>query len=220
MGLQVGGRVEVRVRRVDWVAAACDGVWAVVVVVAAAVVVVLLLLRPAQGSSNFLGLHGNAILAKCSIYDPVIYRDEIGPYFSDKASFTNADGFEKRLGGRMALLARISLDLRTSVVAGATRKLENFVDEIRQCIGYSTAIIGGDQDCAFCKRVDLRHVDNQSHATWPASCATTGTGRGDILCSYLNVLVPEQTTVPCLRTTTGVSIRIGDHAISSVTLQL
>jgi len=173
-----------------------------------------------NGSSNFSGLHGNAILAKCPIYDPVIYRDRVGPYFSDEASSINANGFEKRLGGRMALLTRISLDRRTSIVVGATHKLKNFGDEIRQYIGRSSAIIGGDQDWAFCERVGLRHVDNQSHATWPASCAKTGNNRGDILCSNMNVLVPEQTTVPCLRTTTGISILIGDHAITSVTLQL
>lgn len=60
------------------------------------------------GMENAMGLHGNAILTRCTISDPLIVRgDDIAPYFSDESTFTNAYGYEKRLGGRMALLVRI-----------------------------------------------------------------------------------------------------------------
>lgn len=39
-----------------------------------------------SGSNNFYGLHGNAILAKCAIQDPVVLRNEVGPYFPPLAT--------------------------------------------------------------------------------------------------------------------------------------
>ena len=60
-----------------------------------------------DGLYNFLGLHGNAILSRCKLEDPIILRDDIGAYFSDKKNSVNADGYEKRLGGRMVMLVRI-----------------------------------------------------------------------------------------------------------------
>jgi hypothetical protein len=50
--------------------------------------------KATNGSYNFLGLHGNGVLAKYPIVNPVIYRNDIGPYFSDVGSPINADGFE------------------------------------------------------------------------------------------------------------------------------
>ena len=57
------------------------------------------------GQANLYGLHGNAILSKYPISDPVVLRDALHrDYFTSSASGTNANGYEKRLGGRMALL--------------------------------------------------------------------------------------------------------------------
>lgn len=52
-----------------------------------------------QGMNNSLGLHGNAILSNCKLYDPIVIRDKLPSiYFSNKVSWENADGYEKRLG--------------------------------------------------------------------------------------------------------------------------
>lgn len=59
------------------------------------------------GMENSLGLHGNAILSRCPIYDPMIYRDKLDErYFSNHKFSGNAYGSEKRLGGRMGLFVR------------------------------------------------------------------------------------------------------------------
>jgi len=60
-----------------------------------------------NGLIDAVGVHGNASLSTCEIYDPKVFRDELKDiYFSEQANWMNADGFEKRLGGRMALFAR------------------------------------------------------------------------------------------------------------------
>ena len=60
-----------------------------------------------SGMENSLGLHGNAILSRCPIYDPMIFRDKLDErYFSHVKFSGNAHGSEKRLGGRMALFVR------------------------------------------------------------------------------------------------------------------
>ena len=55
----------------------------------------------ANGLEDFHGLHGNAFLTKCTISEPVIFRNQTGQYFSSEATNVNAGGKEKRLGGRM-----------------------------------------------------------------------------------------------------------------------
>jgi hypothetical protein len=61
-----------------------------------------------KGMQNALGLHGNAILSTCPMYDPMIVRDKLDErYFSNNTKFSgNATGAEKRLGGRMGLFVR------------------------------------------------------------------------------------------------------------------
>ena len=64
--------------------------------------------KSTEGLEDDMGLHGNAILSRCKFHDPkVIREDDISPYFTDKSSFINAYGFEKRLGGRIILLTRL-----------------------------------------------------------------------------------------------------------------
>ena len=60
---------------------------------------------------NFQGLHGNAILSKCPIHNATIIRDPIGDYFDPKPNKVNANGMERRLGGRMILLATIRTNI-------------------------------------------------------------------------------------------------------------
>lgn len=144
------------------------------------------------------------MLAKCTIADPTVYRNDIGEFFSDEPSPLNANG-HKRLGGRMALLMRVAVrGSTTSVVVSVTHKLVGFGEHLRQYIGDSAAVVGGDQDWGFCERAGLVHVDNKSHPTWPASCTSTGQGRGDILCSNMHVSRTEQTFLPCFEASAGI----------------
>jgi len=43
-----------------------------------------------SGFTNRYGLHGNAFLTRCKIFDPVIFRDKVGLYFSNKKIELNA----------------------------------------------------------------------------------------------------------------------------------
>ena len=88
-----------------------------------------------MGMSNAMGLHGNAILSRCAIHDPKIFRDELDErYFSHKKFSGNAYGSEKRLGGRMGLFVRTggsypsnnsSLSEIPHVIVGSVHKLRD-----------------------------------------------------------------------------------------------
>jgi len=170
-----------------------------------------------DGFYNFLGLHGNAILSRCKIEDPIIFRDDIGGYFSDEKNAVNANGYEKRLGGRMVMLVRIQNSRNSTIVVGSTHKWRGDGAGVKTYIGTSQAVIAGDQDWGFCDRVGLTHVDNKDHATWPASCETPGNHRGDIICSNMKVAQAEVTVLPCV-TEFGNTIHLSDHAITTVSL--
>jgi hypothetical protein len=198
------------------------------------------------GLENSMGLHGNAILTRCTIVDPLVVRgDDIAPYFSNQATFTNAYGYEKRLGGRMALLVRIhgsgeashgaqarsgaapgltySSSSGGAVVVGSTHTLakgEAHAARIREYVGTAPAVIAGDQDWEFCGRVGLAHVDDPSHPTWPASCVSDGRMRGDVICSNMEVAEPEQTIRPCVEDAFGLRTTLSDHGITYVSLSL
>lgn len=111
-----------------------------------------------RGKENALGLHGNAILSRCPMYDPKIYRDVLEDlYFSNRAHNVNAQGTEKRLGGRMGLYVRTGpldnddllspsspeLELKLlppHVVVGSVHKLkeDTFREEIWEYQGFGT----------------------------------------------------------------------------------
>jgi len=170
-----------------------------------------------NGQDNFYGLHGNALLSRCKILDPVIFRDKVGMYFADNKNWVNAGGFEKRLGGRMGLYARIKIDGET-VVVGSTHKLRENAEDIVRFIGPSKAISAGDQDAQFCNRTGLT-VGKPSQNTWPASCTGFGRARGDNVCSNLKPQEIEKVSKPCLKAF-GLGAELSDHAVIQVTLQL
>jgi len=104
-----------------------------------------------EGMKNALGLHGNAILSRCPMYDPVIYRDKLDErYFSHKRFSGNAQGSEKRLGGRMGLFVRTGEMVETDtdstkdhastphVIVGSVHKLEEktYRKEIWDYLGF------------------------------------------------------------------------------------
>lgn len=172
-----------------------------------------------QSEENFHGLHGNAILSRCHIQEPRIFRNPVGNYFSKKSNSMNAHGLEKRLGGRMILLTRIIVE-GTSVVIGSTHKLDGFHKEIRNYVHKSPAVIAGDQNAPFCGDVGLENIISDPHyPTWPASCTSFGNHRGDIICSNLDVAGKEFTIKPCL-VFNGLNISLGDHALTGATFEL
>ena len=111
------------------------------------------------GMKNALGLHGNAILSRCPLYNPKIFRDKLDErYFSNKAFKVNAMGTEKRLGGRMGLYVhtgpspdsmadksslvmignQTTLSLAPHVIAGSVHKVkeDTFRKEIWEYQGF------------------------------------------------------------------------------------
>jgi hypothetical protein len=175
----------------------------------------------ANGLEDFHGLHGNAFLTKCTISEPVIFRNQIGQYFSSEATNVNAGGKEKRLGGRMGMFGSITVDGKETVI-GSVHKLDGFRQEVLEYIGQRDAIIAGDQGASFCKDVDLANIVSEDggeemHYTWPASCNSLGHHRGDNICSNMKMVGEEVTTMPCV-TEYGFSTKIGDHALTSAVL--
>jgi hypothetical protein len=160
--------------------------------------------------TNFHGLHGNAILSKCNIQDCKIFRDPVGSYYSD--------GWEKRLGGRMIMLCHIYIN-DTKTVVGTTHKLYGSREEIQRYIGSDPAIIAGNQGASFGKDITLNTViANPKHTTWPASCEKLGSRRDDNIFSNMTVAEEEITLKPCFESV-GISVRLSDHAFTSVVLK-
>jgi len=167
-----------------------------------------------QNHTDFEGLHGNAILSRCKLHDPVVYRDKIGAYFSDKKVGLNANGYEKRLGGRMILLVKAAVDDGRTIVLGSMHKGSLLEEVKRYTDGYVT-ILGGDQGKDTCGKLGLALSENSNH-TWPVSCTTGsyGRGTGDILCASANenVVLHSKVYLPCF-TSSGQTVQISDHAV-------
>ncbi len=170
---------------------------------------------------DFHGLHGNAVLSRCRLTNAKIFRDPLGAYFSKERSALNADGFERRLGGRMALIVQVEVGDRLLNV-GSLHKvqdrktladLQHFVDSS----GGGGTILGGDQSPLPCEQLGL-DVHNFAN-TWPASCSSLGEHRGDLICSNLHKHEDVQTREPCLKLPTG-DVQLSDHAIVSVAFSL
>ncbi len=175
----------------------------------------------ANGLQDYQGLHGNAFLTKCKISKPVIFRDQIGQYFSSQSIRINAGGMEKRLGGRMGMFGRIIVDGRETVI-GSAHKLDGFREEVKEYIGKRDAIVAGDQHASFCMDVNLSNIVSGEggaamHHTWPASCSSLGNHRGDNICSNMKMVGEEVTMMPCV-TEFGFSTKLGDHALTSAVL--
>ena len=167
--------------------------------------------------TDFEGLHGNAILSKCKLTSPVIHREYIGPYFDGKPSALNAFGFEKRLGGRMALLATTEVN-GIKLVVGSLHKITTVYEEIKRYIRNSYAVLGGDQPRVTCSKMSLKYVENSKNA-WPVTCSEYGRYPGDVICTNLQAVDQANVTLPCVRTGTG-EITLSDHAIVDAALFL
>ena len=73
----------------------------------------------AAGATNELGFHGNAITSRVPLTDPILIRIEHG------GSWFNRETDQPRVGGRMALAARVELDGRPLVVCSVHLESES-----------------------------------------------------------------------------------------------
>lgn len=186
---------------------------------------------------NSLGLHGNAILSTCIIYNPIITRDPLDPiYFSSEVSWVNANGYEKRLGGRMGLYAHVLTARRShagkamAVVVGSVHKLHpgRLRSDILQyqSLNFSGdrigTVVAGDFESSFCKQVGLRNLDRLPpiNPTFPANCALNRSGgwRGDNICGNMIINEPDHVVLPC--DTSNGTLQISDHSIVHISLQI
>ena len=183
-----------------------------------------------RGKWNTHGIHGNAILARCKLQDARTFRDNLDSrYFSQKRLVLNANGFEKRIGGRMGLFARVNVfssqrassALKSSVAArhkvialGAVHKVDHQTQQMRSYIGTGAAIVAGDQPINTCSTINLSLV-NKGAKTWKASCDTLGRHHGDIICSNLLPLKSPWTRLPCTDLM-GLRSEYSDHAMVGV----
>ena len=123
------------------------------------------------------------------------------------------ESYRVALDGNCGDLVRVG-----SVVVGCTHKLIGHATALRAYIGDSLAVTAGDQDRGFCSRLGLASVDTASHFTWPATCSSAGTERGDNICSNMRVLTPEWTRLPCIGRYQR-PLALSDHALTHVILE-
>jgi endonuclease/exonuclease/phosphatase family metal-dependent hydrolase len=98
------------------------------------------------GEANAIGFHGNAILSRYPLQDIALIRlDEGGRWFGPEA------GEQRRLGGRMALAAKVagivavSLHLESaSTPASRGTQIERLLQALQARYGAVPAVIGGD----------------------------------------------------------------------------
>lgn len=177
-----------------------------------------------KGRTNLLGLHGNAILSKCPFDDrsAKIVRDKLlSEFYSNKPSFTNANGYEKRLGGRMGLFINVLLGSNnSSLTVGSLHKLESkeSILKVKELLHHRSVIMGGDEKGEHCTAMGVPPANKVEQPTVPVvpSCHfhETRKHQGDRLCSNM---VSSNFTVhmPCKH-----GYILSDHAILSLHLTL
>ena len=172
----------------------------------------------------------NAIFSRCPLRNATIIRNPPSTdYFSSVRSFSNAYGYEKRLGQRAILFATTvhsavseewyrAPDPRQRLLIGSIHKLSgSMFPTVRQYIqtAMQTSLVGGiviagDQNGGICQQVGLAKVSTNGTSTWPASCSSFGRSEGDIMCFNSGTMSVEQAQVllPCSR-----DVALSDHAI-------
>jgi endonuclease/exonuclease/phosphatase family metal-dependent hydrolase len=104
---------------------------------------------PSNGSDNSEGFHGNGIVTRLSMLDPVVIRlDEMADWYSPPDR-------QRRIGNRMAIAASfqfgtlrfvacsVHLENRTDG-AGRARQVRTLLDALEDYAGGSPVLIGGD----------------------------------------------------------------------------
>lgn len=189
---------------------------------------------------NTYSLHGNAVLSKCRITSGFIVRDPLDvKYYSNKPTFANAKGYEKRLGGRMGLFVYVNIpaippqkrpstlsDIKyLNIMVGAVHKIGKAqygkITAAMRADGVHGAILAGDQVPDICPGAQMIGVHGNKKGlknSWPASCQSFGWTAGDIMCTSKHFKkVSDKMLLPCH--TANSTTLLSDHAIYAVQLQ-
>jgi endonuclease/exonuclease/phosphatase family metal-dependent hydrolase len=118
-----------------------------------------------KGQRNHAGLHGNAILSRLPLTELALIRfDDSARWFKDQIN-GKGTGVQRRLGGRMALAARIATAAGEFVIVsvhlesdsdaeGRARQMTTLLHAIGGCYGKAPMVIGGDCNTAALPEVD------------------------------------------------------------------
>ena len=132
-----------------------------------------------KGQRNHASLHGNAILSRLPLHDLNLIRlDSGGRWFSDRLNH-KGKGTQRRLGGRMALAARIATDDGDFVVVSVhleshsdaqerARQMTTLLAALGGCYGSARMVIGGDCNTAALPVVDETQPETSS--LWVDRC--------------------------------------------------
>lgn len=124
-----------------------------------------------KGQRNQAGLHGNAILSRLPLHDLALIRlDAGGRWFADRVS-GKASGVQRRLGGRMALAARIVTDDGDVVLVAVhlesdsdaqdrAQQMTRLLHALNGCYGNAPMVIGGDCNTAALPAIDEAHPED------------------------------------------------------------
>lgn len=171
---------------------------------------------------NELGLHGNAILSRCRLIpgSGSILRDTLdNAYFTEKPSFTNAYGYEVRLGGRMAMLVDVNVS-KARLKVGSIHKLGGATNlaRLRQVTSPGCSLIAGDETARQCASMALPPVDTKGLPTVPVVPPCTfhqsRKHQGDNICTKLPAS-SFQVHMPC-----SGNLRVSSHALITATINV
>ena len=167
--------------------------------------------------TNLYGLHGNAILSRCPLRNAKVFREPLrSEYYSHKKRFINANEFEKRLGGRIGLIAEsYGIKIASIHTLENSEMQQKFKASLMNSTHNVKAIVAGDHHQSFCRILGLEQAYDKNINTWPASCTSFGHGRGDIICSNARVVGPEIQFKPCVN-----GQLLSDHAILALDIEV
>jgi len=123
-----------------------------------------------QGQRNHAGLHGNAILSRLPLTELALIRfDDSARWFKDEIKGKRT-GVQRRLGGRMALAARVATEAGEFVLAsvhlesdsdaaGRAQQMTTLLHAIGGCYGKAPMVIGGDCNTAALPEIDAAHPE-------------------------------------------------------------
>jgi endonuclease/exonuclease/phosphatase family metal-dependent hydrolase len=139
--------------------------------------------REAAGSENARGLHGNAIVSPAELIEPCVLRlpDSEPRWFA-------ADSTQRRIGGRMAVLATVTIDGLPVQVASThlenrtdgehrAEQMEVLLSAVDERAGGGPAVVGGDFNTLGAPFADLfdqaiqrtLRATDPTRFTWPVA---------------------------------------------------
>jgi hypothetical protein len=197
--------------------------------------------------TNSMGLHGNAILSKCKLYNPLIVRDPSpDANFTETSNKTDANGSEQRVGGRMGMFVRIgeAEGQGSYIIAGSIHKLheKRHRATLREYMDISLnatrqeapdtrpsdllgIVVAGGNDEGICQESGLFSIDNlRETKAFPGDCGQkyNGSFPADIFCGNMVKIANEGKSIPpCyVDPNTNSLVQVSDHDILRIDLKL